>query len=440
MKIFAGFVILISLGYCLISCHSQVVFPDSALGLGLKAHTCTEAWIEIQIGNNDKTSNIYLKKNGQIIKTINIGQSDSVIYFDDLLPNTSYRFDAFTYVDGKELNSNPLIFTTLDTTSHNLIWQTFIVGEHSRSVLNDAAVIDENNIWAVGEIYTNDSLGSPDFEMYNALNWNGSSWEMYKIPYTYQGSDYYPIQSVCAFNANDIWFGGNGIIHWNGTEFKPVTIPNGIWGPYQINKIWGSSNNDLYVAGGKGSIAYFNGNSWSKIESGTTSNLIDIRGTQDGKTIWICGVNNDHGVSTLLKIKNSISQIIFEGSSNTRNNGYYVGPISSLWCDNDYRVFLMNWSGICLQRNSDKLFLEKQIAAFSSMGLRIDGSSYNNVFTCGQRLLGHWNGISFKEYQELSTPQRILMSVNTKSDIMCSVGLDYNGPVYSNAVIIIGRK
>ncbi|MDT3695700.1 MAG: hypothetical protein ROY99_04855 [Ignavibacterium sp.] len=440
MKIFTGFIIVISSGCFFISCHSEVVFPGPALGLGLKAHTCTEAWIEIQIGNNDKTDNIYLKKDGQIIKTIRMGQSDSVIYFDDLMPNTSYKFDALTYVDGKELNSNPLIFTTLDTTSHNLIWQTFSFGEHSSSVLYEAAIISENNIWAVGEIYLNDSLGNPDFEKYNALNWNGLSWDMYRIPYTYQGSDYNPIQSVCAFNANDVWFGGNGIIHWNGTEFKPVTIPSSVWDGYRIKKIWGKSSDDLYIVGIKGSIAYYNGNSWSKIESGTTSNLIDIRGTQDGKTIWVCGVNNDHGISTLLRIKNGISQIVFEGSSNTRNNGYYVGPVSSLWCDNDYRVFLMNWSGICLQRNCDKLFLEKQIATFGNLGLSIDGSAYNNVFTCGQRFIGHWNGVSFVKYEELSASLRTLMSINTKSNILCSVGLDYNGPVYSKAAIILGRQ
>lgn len=57
----------------------------------------------------------------------------------------------------------------------------------------------------------------------------------------------------------------------------------------------------------------------------------------------------------------------------------------------------------------------------------MDGSSYNNVFTCGQRLLGHWNGVNFSEYQELQTPQRTLTSINVKSDIICSVGFDYNG-------------
>ena len=123
----------------------------------------------MQIGNNDKTANIYIKKNDEIIQTVNVGESETLFYFDDLLPNTTYKFDAVTYEDGKEVKSNPVTFTTLDTTSHNFTWQTFTFGEHQHSVLYDVAVIDENNIWAVGAIYMNDSLGNPDPNAYNAV-------------------------------------------------------------------------------------------------------------------------------------------------------------------------------------------------------------------------------------------------------------------------------
>ena len=54
-----------------------------------------------------------------------------------------------------------------DTTSHNFTWQTWTFGEHSSSVLYDVVIIDENNIWAVGEIYLSDSLGQPDPHAYN---------------------------------------------------------------------------------------------------------------------------------------------------------------------------------------------------------------------------------------------------------------------------------
>ncbi|HRP92997.1 MAG TPA: glucosyl transferase, partial [Ignavibacteriaceae bacterium] len=164
------------------SCHERgPLFPPPALGLGLRDFSCTEAWIEVQVGNNDKTANIYIKKNDEIIKTITLGQSDSLFYFDNLQPNTGYKFDAVTYDDGKEIKSNPVTFTTLDTTSHNFSWQTFEFGQHSSSVLYDVTIINENNIWAVGEIYMNDSLGNPDPNSYNAVHWDGQSWELKRI-------------------------------------------------------------------------------------------------------------------------------------------------------------------------------------------------------------------------------------------------------------------
>ena len=48
-------------------------------------------------------------------------------------------------------------------------------------MLYDVAIIDENNIWAVGEIYLNDSLGQPDPTPYNAVHWDGISWNLKKI-------------------------------------------------------------------------------------------------------------------------------------------------------------------------------------------------------------------------------------------------------------------
>ena len=179
--VLVSFLVLVVLFFSL-SCNEGYDFSQAALGLDLQDFSCTEAWIEVQIGSNDKTANIYIKKNDEIIQTVNVGESETLFYFDGLLPNTTYKFDAVTYEDGKEVKSNPVTFTTLDTTSHNFTWQTFTFGQHSSSTLYDVAIINENNIWAVGEIYMNDSLGNPDPNLYNAVQWDGTSWELIRIP------------------------------------------------------------------------------------------------------------------------------------------------------------------------------------------------------------------------------------------------------------------
>ncbi|MBK7229746.1 MAG: hypothetical protein IPH97_12985 [Ignavibacteriales bacterium] len=272
MKSIFVLVLVLVVLFLSLSCSESYDYSQASLGLGLRDYSCTEAWIEVQIGSNDKTANIYIKKNDEIIQTVKVGESETLFYFDDLLPNTAYKFDAVTYEDGKEVKSNPVTFTTLDTTSHNFSWQTFTFGGSDASLIYDVAIIDENNIWAVGEIYMNDSLGNPDSKRYNAVKWNGFDWTVIRIPYNYQGTDFYnPIQSVFAFNENDIWFCGNGVIHFDGINFIPVPIPTNVWGPNQMNKLWGSSSNDLYVVGANGSIAHYQNGSWAKIESGTTS-------------------------------------------------------------------------------------------------------------------------------------------------------------------------
>ena len=57
----------------------------------------------------------------------------------------------------------------MDTTSHNFTWVIDTLGDYG-SYLNDVAIIDENNIWVVGNIET-------DSGEYNAAHWDGIDWD-----------------------------------------------------------------------------------------------------------------------------------------------------------------------------------------------------------------------------------------------------------------------
>ncbi len=57
-----------------------------------------------------------------------------------------------------------------DTTSHNFEWQITYLGEGASSYLKDVAIIDENNIWSVGEIYLKDSTGQYIHPPYNGVH------------------------------------------------------------------------------------------------------------------------------------------------------------------------------------------------------------------------------------------------------------------------------
>ena len=95
----------------------------------------------------------------------------------------------------------------IDTTSHNFTFRSWTFGEHSSSILNDVAILNDSSIWAVGEIYLNDSLGNPDPQAYNAVYWNGNQWEQKRITVNFRGNLVTPLlEGAFAFSNTDIWF------------------------------------------------------------------------------------------------------------------------------------------------------------------------------------------------------------------------------------------
>jgi len=169
----------------------------------------------------------------------------------------------------------------LDTTSQEFTWETFTFGEHSSSVLRGVSVIDENNIWVVGEIYMNDSTGLADSDAYNAARWDGNKWELMKMQfYTFcnqPNTGSYRATSVTAFSEDDIWVSSaSQITRFDGIEQKEINCI-----PTSVNKIWGFDTTKTFAVGSHGSIAHYNGQSWQKIETGTDLDFYDIHGNEE---------------------------------------------------------------------------------------------------------------------------------------------------------------
>jgi hypothetical protein len=425
MKSIFVLVLVLVVLFLSLSCSESYDYSQASLGLGLRDYSCTEAWIEVQIGSNDKTANIYIKKNDEIIQTVKVGESETLFYFNDLLPNTAYKFDAVTYEDGKEVKSNPVTFTTLDTSSHNFTWQTFTFGEHSSSMLYDVAIINENDIWAVGEIYMNDSLGNPDPQIYNAVNWNGQVWELKRIKTNACGGvDYPPIKSIFVFSSNDILFAhiDGSISHFDGIEFTNdcslITQLNG-----SANKIWGISKNDFYVVSVNGFIAHYKNGSWTKIESGTTTNVNDALGVfENGTSTVYCPISSIFSPpqdKKILKITNSnVDSIswnkdrILYGCWTNSNNYLYV-------------------CGSGVYQNKSGQWQQENLPAISMNSIR--GNALNNIFLIGDfGFASHFNGVSWQIYNENFGD---IWGLSFKQDIVSFVG-QKNGYGY----LVLGRR
>ncbi len=413
------------LAICLLSlfnsCNSVEPPSGQTIDLKLEDVSCTEVWITLS-SNLKLPAAIELKQNSQVIKTINLDKTDSLLYVDSLLPNSSYSFLATN--SANRVTSNQLQVATLDTTSHNYSWQTYTFGGQVGSCnLNDVAIIDKNNIWVVGEIYLPDSLGQP--VTYNAVYWDGSEWGLKRIKTNACGGvDYPPIKAIFTFSEDDILFAhiDGSITHYNGIEFTNdcslITQLNG-----SANKIWGISKNDYYVVSGNGFIGHYNGQSWQRIQSGTSLNINDIWGSVDnqGNKYILCAAYDfgTGGEKKLLSI-----------------NGFLVNEIS--WVDNRelYTVWFNTKNKI--YAGGEGLFVnvgngwELQDNLQNYFTFRIRGEGSNNVFgTGGFGFTVHYNGLDWKVMDEAGLSGGNYESLDVKGNTVALVGFEGNAAVVS---------
>lgn len=59
-----------------------------------------------------------------------------------------------------------------------------------------------------------------------------------------------------------------------------------------LHCVWGRDSRNVWAVGKKGTVLYFDGSSWQKMESGTSEDLFAVVGTHEGTCVWAVG---DHG-------------------------------------------------------------------------------------------------------------------------------------------------
>jgi len=401
-----------------VSCNTTEPTPanNGTLSISLTEVSCTEAWVNLKTNGVTFPVNVnFLADGGTVTQLNNLHSSDTTVYIDSLLPNKTYNIQAIiqsTY-QYQTTSNNKVIVQTLDTTSNNFSFSTYSFGNPSAggSRINDVAIIDENNIWVVGEIYMNDSTGQPDPEPYNLAIWNGTIWQLKKV--TYNGHST-AIHSIFAIDIKNIWL--DPWFHWNGKNFQEIPIDpilNGV----SIKKIWGNSD-IIYVAGANGFIAYSRSSGqWNKIESGTTTNILDIWGVNnvsDNSITIYCAVSNllSQGDHKLLKINND----------NTVTEKSWLSDLTaaSVWFKNNNKMYVCG-DFVVVNNIGDQWIQDSTLP--SAVSLRIRGTDYNNVFVVGSYgLAAHFNGVNWNLLRPLNYGPEIYYSCDFKSGIMCAVG------------------
>ncbi len=254
---------LFAFTFLLASCNTTEPPPPgskAAAELTVEDASSTEVWLNVKTQNINLPAELKLFREDSVTQIINLSYTDTLLYDSGLQPNKTYNY-KITVTPNTE--SKTVTATTMDTTSHNFTWQTYTFGgANGSSVLNDVAIINENDIWAVGEIHTaeTDQFDSNGVwvQPYNAVHWDGNSWELKRIMfYTFcNQSDIapYPAKAVFTFPDGKIAIANNA----SQLTFIVNNIQQNIQClPVSVNSIWGTSSSDFYVVGNNGNIAHY---------------------------------------------------------------------------------------------------------------------------------------------------------------------------------------
>jgi len=431
--------LLLLLLLCTAGCNTteppdSPVPPVPELKLELEDVSSTEAWINLTTKDLTLPAELTLKQynptGDSISKVLLLNTQDTLLYIDSLLPNQTYKFHSV--IQPINHSSNEISVTTMDTTSHNFTFQTWTFGGTAgSSVLYDVAILDENNIIAVGEIMVADS--SPNgYTTYNAVHWDGNQWELLRIPYRDFGNHivYGPLRTVLAFSATDIWFCSYAdLVHFDGSNYlSKAFFMTGSNFNGQVSKMWGTDKNNIYCVGRSGSIYHYNGISWKKIESGTDIDINDVWGIIDPITNSrkvFCAVSfvlqlGEHKILTLDE-NNKIDSLPW-------NTGRRVG---SVWTSDGKNIY--TGGGGVFQNKSGSWKEETSIPLYYTN--RVRGNALNDVFVGGDfGLLAHFNGVDWKVYQEFLFSASSL-SITVNKDIIGAVGR-----FGESALIILGKR
>ncbi len=321
-----------------------------------------------------------------------------------------------------------------DTTSHEFAWEILNFGDGNASKLHDVCIIDEDDIWAVGEIFVQDSTGQ--FIDYNAVHWTGSEWEMIRIPVKIWNTNSFIIaelRAIYAFSHDDIIVTTGGEVirydgqQWGDWEFLFDSLQDTTFG--RANSFWGTSSSDLWSVGDKGNIHHYDGQSWQKLDSGTEQTINDIWGVFDEQTQdyrIFCAVSSklQAGEMKILQILPDNTVQEFNWQPQRSMHSIWFGENTPLYtCGDGFFIYEQNaWRQV---QDLPKIYKN-----------RVRGNHQFDVFVAGDfGLLAHFDGNDWKLFDSLGISTFALNGLAVQDDVVVAVG--ENG---TRALIARGKR
>jgi hypothetical protein len=325
-----------------------------------------------------------------------------------------------------------------DTTSHDFEWKIYTFDSpYGSGDLYDVTIIDENDLWVVGEIYS-DSLDHDN--PYNALHWDGEKWEFNKVNfYTICGQNgltVYPARSLlfCDENRIIVAMDGNEItIIDSGIQQTIICLPVS----FSISKLWGSDCNDFYCVGFDGHIVRYNNEVWNIIETDTNIHFRDIWGSRNEKT----GELEILAVASYMYGGRGLDLVKISGTTveHLDTTGLSISE-ATLWFEAG-KCYYMGGDGLFYKQNLQDSAWKKIEGLPPYYKTAIRGNNENDIFVVGAYCwVSHFNGKNWFTYNGKDFPyfHGTFNSVCFKNNLVVAVGI--LGPTAEKVIILKGIR
>jgi len=401
--------------------------PNSCIFISAEEVFCTWLILKVNFSSSDNPNHFLIKRNDEIIANSTFKNVDTLITDRFLKPNTDYNYRAYFLKDNMvKDSSDELTIHTVLPSSHEMTWILDTLGSGDNSTfLTDVAIIDKNDAWVVGEIYTEDtytydSLGVWQ-DPYNAAHWDGNKWELVRIEAEF-GSDIIspPVRSIFAFSEDDIWANFGYPVHGDGEKWTFYHLYNMGVCESSIVGCWGTSSSDMYFVGESGTIVYYNGSEFELMDSGTDHYLRSVAGTKG--IVWACGHDSWTGSNDMVEYRNQ------KWDKKEFSPGISIGDFEEVRAFSDY---------LYLAGNSE-LYIESALTGnyntivwswinpdhqdgeyYSYTGMEIN--SFNDIFlSCGCGRIYHYNGETLYRYP--IQLEQTMSDIGVRGDFVVAVG------------------
>jgi hypothetical protein len=314
--------------------------------------------------------------------------------------------------------------------------------------LGDVAILSDTNIWCVGgiQLVEYDSLGQRIYPLYGAAHWDGTSWNLVKLP-TNIGLNYTAYctpTGIMAFSPNDMWLASGGVHKFNGSVITQSywinTFPGhiGILDPGQsAEKLWGTSDNNLYAVGLKGGIAHFDGANWQKLSSPTQLGINDIYGATDPKT----GGLEILAVATQIDSLPSQTQLLRIQGTSVSLVAMFPKVYSSVWFVPGEKYYLAGDGIISTNSLTNPVWKNDTTGANLFESGCIRGTNLSDIFVSGWGStvipdVAHYNGSTWFDYiNQMPGGYGAYSRVAIRGNMMIAVGF-----VDQTAVMLVGKR